>query len=176
MRAIRASVAVTRLSYARRCHRGSVNLPTWAVGPSRGKATTIMAEPTQRELDELLWDACEKGDLTAAQEYKGKGADPNWMHPQKPPGRAYQFTALHIASDKGHTNIVKWLVEKGGADLNKKSPYGETPGQHCDGRAGLEEITGYLKMKAGMLAVLAAQKFAAQKKKMEEKKKEAAAN
>jgi len=127
------------------------------------------SELSQREKDEGLWDACEVGDKKKAEAYRTAGADPNWVNPQKPPGRAYQFTALHIATDKGHLDIVEWLAGKGGADLNKKSVYGETALQHAGGRKGLEKIEALLKAKTAMLAVMAAQKFAAQQKKAAEK-------
>ena len=127
-----------------------------------------MPEVSQRDLDEQMWKAAEAGQLEKVQELKKAGANPNWMHPQEPAGRAYQFTALHIASDKEHIDVVKWLVEKGGADLNKKCSYGESAMQHVDGRSGKEAIHSYLKMKTAMLAVMAAQKFAALQKKPKE--------
>ena len=125
--------------------------------------------PTQRELDESFWMAAHAGDVNKLKELKEAGANPNWMHPCPPEpnqGRAYQWAALHIASDQGHVEAVKWLSGKGGADINKKyANFGETAMQHVDGRAGKENVHAYLKMRSGMLAVLAAQKFAAAQKK-----------
>jgi len=76
-----------------------------------------IAAMSQRQKDEGLWDAAELGKLETVKALKAAGADTNWVNPQKPPGRAYQFTSVHIASDKGHTDVVKWLAEKGGAGV-----------------------------------------------------------
>jgi len=143
-------------------------------------------EPTQRQLDEELWvlasgrfpDDPYEDDSTALAKWEGektkeaacarivelykKGANPNWVHPKKPQGRAYQFTSLHIAADKGGEAMVKCLVNECKADINKRQPqYGETPLQHIDGRTGngREQIYAFLKMKAAMQAAVAAQKF-----------------
>jgi len=91
----------------------------------------------------------------------------DWMHDLKPKGRAQQYTALHIATDRGHKEVVRHLVEKCGADLGKKAPYGENAVEHVQGRSGegMSEIAGYLKMKAAMKAAIAAQKFKAMKAK-----------
>ena len=119
-----------------------------------------MADATaQRKLDEELWNYCEQGELEKAKTARAAGGSPKWVHPLKPEGRGYQFTALHIATDRGHTDIVKWLAEKGGADLNQKCAYGETALQHIDGTGKHDDIRSYLKMKTAMAAVLAAQRF-----------------
>ena len=88
------------------------------------------SEMTQREKDEALWDAAEAGDEKLVEKLKVAGGSVSWFHPQKPPGRAYQFTALHIASDKGHLPVVKYLVEKAGADLDLKSKCAHCPIAH----------------------------------------------
>ena len=125
------------------------------------------AKPTQRQLDEGLWNAAKDGDLDKCKELRAAGANPKWVHPHEPPGRAYQWTALHVASDNGRVDVVKWLGDKGGADINQKCAYGETALQHVDGRKGngREAVQAYLKVKTGMMAVMAAQKFAASQKK-----------
>ena len=112
-----------------------------------------------------MWNAAKVGNLKGVQDAKAAGGNPNWVNPQEPQGRAHQFTSLHIASAGGHLEVVKWLTEKGGADINKKCPYGETSLEHCDGRKGLEGVQSYLKMKTAMNAVLAGQKFKASAKK-----------
>jgi len=118
---------------------------------------------SQRELDEALWKAAREGKLDDVKKFKEQGGDPNWMHPWEPEGRGSQFTALHIASDNGHVATAKWLVEKGGIDINKKCAYGESALQHLGGLKGegRAEIASYLKMKTAMNAALAAQRFKA---------------
>ena len=66
----------------------------------------------------------------AAREAEG---DPNWFHPRGPEdekgnskGRGNQYTSMHIAADSGKVDVVKWLAEKGGADINIKCSYGAT--------------------------------------------------
>lgn len=65
------------------------------------------------------------------------------------------------SSQNNHIEVVKWLGDKGGADLSKSCPYGETALDHTAGRHGLEAINSYLKMKTAMNAVLAANRFKA---------------
>ena len=129
----------------------------------------------QRAINEAFWIAARDGDLEALKAQKEKGPNVNWMHPSLPPGRAYQFSPLHIASDGNHKECVKFLVEKCGCDLNKKASFSETACQHLDGRQGKNELHSYLKMKVAMQAVLAAQKFAANKQKATLKKEAEAA-
>ena len=87
----------------------------------------------QRKVDAELWEAAAAGDLQTVQKKKEEGGNVNWKHTSKPDGYAHQFTALHIATDKGHTDVVKWLAEKGGADMKAKCPYGETAFEHVQG-------------------------------------------
>ena len=47
-------------------------------------------------------------------------------------------TPLHFAARRGHTETVKYLVEKG-ADVNAKNKYGQTP-LHYAARRGHTEI------------------------------------
>ena len=75
-----------------------------------------MADP-KREMNEALWLAARDGDLATVKEKHEAGADVNWRHPWEPPGRLGQFAALHIASDQGHMDVAKYLVEKAHADL-----------------------------------------------------------
>ena len=126
----------------------------------------------KRSLDEEFWWACSNGELEKVQELKGKGADVNWVHPWEPPGRARQATPLWIAANNGHKDVVKWLGEKGGVDINKKAmPYSETALENIAAAKGegQQACHAYLKMKTAMLAVMAAQKFAAMQKKPEKK-------
>lgn len=103
-----------------------------------GARAAIM--PEQRQLDEDLWNAAADGKLDAVKDLKAQGANVNWVHPWLPEGRATQFTSLHIASDHGHLDVVKWLVDKGGASLNSKAAFGETPLDHVAGRTGMGEV------------------------------------
>ena len=75
-----------------------------------------MADP-KREMNEALWLAARDGDLATVKEKHEAGADVNWRHPWEPPGRLGQFAALHIASDQGHMDVAKYLVDKAHADL-----------------------------------------------------------
>ena len=81
------------------------------------------------------------------------------MHTQKPPGRIRQFTPLHIATHNKHLDVVKYLVEKGGASLNARCDYGESAYEHSRGRSGMEEVSAYLKFKVAAEAVMAANRF-----------------
>jgi hypothetical protein len=118
-------------------------------------------EKEVRAANEALWAAAREGDLAKVQEAHKAGGSANWKNPWEPPGRMNQFTAVHIAADAGHLDVVKYLVEKAGGDMKAKCSYGETPLEHVSGRAGKEAIQSYLKMKAAMQAALAMQKFKA---------------
>lgn len=103
----------------------------------------------KRALNEELWLAAKEGDVAKVKEKHEAGADVNWRHPWEPPGRLGQFAALHIASDQGHMEVCKYLVEKAHADLKNSGAYGETAFEHINGRTGngREAIASYLKMK-----------------------------
>lgn len=97
--------------------------------------------------------------LSSSRRLKEEGADVNFMHTQKPPGRIRQFTPLHIATHNKHLDVVKYLVEKGGASLNAKCAYGESAYEHSRGRSGMEEVSAYLKLKVAAEAIMAANRF-----------------
>lgn len=143
----------------------------------------VVLSKEQREVNELLWNAASIGDLNEVKKCRGMmdraaddpikaknlpAADPNWKHPTPPEphtGRKYQFTAVHIAADGNHKEVCQWLLEKGGADIDAKAAYGDSPLEHVDGKKGAEQTLAYLKMRKRMLQVLAAQRFASMQKK-----------
>ena len=57
-----------------------------------------------------LWIMCrdypQKGGTGEIMEKVAAGANPNFCHTELPPGRARQFSCLHIASDQGHMELV----------------------------------------------------------------------
>eukprot|EP00966_Prymnesium_polylepis_P313260 7238524-Prymnesium_polylepis.1 len=87
----------------------------------------------QRELNEQFWKAAAAGNFAEVEECKGKGADPTWFHPWEPPGRGYQWSALHVAADKNHFEVVKYLCETCNVDMQLKSPHGATALEHLTG-------------------------------------------
>ena len=107
-----------------------------------------MPDRAQTELNTQMWIAAANGDSKSVQDLKSKGADPKWFHPWEPPGRAYQFTALHIAAGNGHLDVVKNLVEKAQVEVWAKSPFGETALDFAISRPrdtkGREAVVNYL--------------------------------
>jgi len=102
----------------------------------------------QVNLNAAMWMAAARGDSQGVRDLKSKGADPTWFHPWEPPGRAYQFTALHIAAGNGRIDTVKYLVEKVQVDIWAKSPFGETALDYAVSRPratdGRDAVVGYL--------------------------------
>lgn len=129
----------------------------------KAKEPEVDPEVEKRKADEALWAAARDGKLDEVQAAHKAGGSANWKNPWEPEGRMGQFTAVHIASDHGHLDCVKYLIEKAGGDLKAKSAYGETAMEHVAGRSGdgVTAVHSYLKMKVAMQAVLAAQKFKA---------------
>jgi hypothetical protein len=65
----------------------------------------------------LFFEACEKGDLECLRRLVG--ADPNLVRLGNPAGRYRNWTGLHSAAQKGHTDAVRFLLEHG-ADPNAR--------------------------------------------------------
>lgn len=78
-----------------------------------------------REID--LYEAAEKGYFDTVKrliaERKSKGSINEWINTSLPP---YSRTALSIAAERGHYEIVKELVESG-ADIFARNNHGRTP-------------------------------------------------
>jgi hypothetical protein len=80
----------------------------------------VLGPPLSGELSEQLWDAARKGDASAVGALIAKGVDVNAK------GR-YDVTALHLAADTGHLEVVRLLIRHK-ADLNVRDTfYSSTP-------------------------------------------------
>jgi outer membrane protein assembly factor BamB len=88
-------------------------------------------EPRSNASADRLWDAARTGNVTAVAKELDAGVDVN-------AATAYHSTALCFASDRGHTDVVRLLLERGANPNVKDSFYGKTPlmgaqmGKHYD--------------------------------------------
>jgi len=73
--------------------------------PNYGWFAWTPSDDEQEVLDEALVYAATNGRIEAAQYLVDRGADVN--------GFAYQTTALHRATWKGHAGMVEWLLDRG---------------------------------------------------------------
>eukprot|EP00966_Prymnesium_polylepis_P130224 3011405-Prymnesium_polylepis.1 len=89
----------------------------------------------QRAKNEELWQAAAKGNQAEVERLKGEGAEATWFHPWEPAGRGYQFTALHIAADQGHLDVVKYFLETCKMDMKLKSATGPDLISHLTGES-----------------------------------------
>ncbi|CAN5851790.1 hypothetical protein BH18ACI5_BH18ACI5_01900 [soil metagenome] len=76
--------------------------------PAQQTAPTPTA--AQAALNEELWNAARAGDVAGVTRALERGAEIN-------SGNRYKATALFFAADKGHVEVVKFLLDKG-ADIN----------------------------------------------------------
>jgi ankyrin repeat protein len=81
---------------------------------------------TKRSIDSYkkeanVHDACEEGDLEVVRELITTSPSEIWKTDE-----ICYFSALHVAANHGHLEIVKLLLDAG-ADINRKSKSGETP-------------------------------------------------
>ena len=79
------------------------------------------------KLADKLWKAAEAGDIKEVKDARAKGASIAWRNPYGPPGRNFQFSALHCAVLAQRVDLVKFLLAEG-ADINARfEPYGDSP-------------------------------------------------
>lgn len=65
-----------------------------------------LAQEDKQSLDEQLWEAARKGDVSAVKSLLDKGADVNAKF-------RYGTTALFKAAERGHAEVAKLLLERG---------------------------------------------------------------
>jgi len=105
-------------------------------GISMCSATALaqVQEPRVSEGAERLWAAAKAGDLVAVAKELDAGVDVN-------AATAYQTTALSFASDRGHTDVVRLLLERGANPNVKDSFYGMSPLTGAQMRKRYELVT-----------------------------------
>jgi ankyrin repeat protein len=77
------------------------------------------AQNAPKELNDQMWEAVRKGDVTLVTTLLDKGADVNAKF-------RYGTTALFKAAERGHTEIVKLLLARGADTSVKDTYYGAT--------------------------------------------------
>lgn len=87
-----------------------------------------------------LYERAGEGDLEAVRELLSRKADPCWSNPQN---EAFGKTAIHIASEKGHLDILKLLLANVPNMAEIRDSRGETP-LHTAAAEGRLEICQYL--------------------------------
>ncbi|MCM3905849.1 MAG: ankyrin repeat domain-containing protein [Pyrinomonadaceae bacterium] len=78
-----------------------------------------LAQNAQQELNDQMWEAVRKGDVTLVTALLDKGADVNAKF-------RYGTTALFKAAERGHTEVVKVLIARGADVTVKDTFYGAT--------------------------------------------------
>ena len=68
-----------------------------------------------------LMKSCEDNDLEEVRSCLARGDDVNYQNPK------YGFTAAHLASIDGHTEIIRLLAGTGKVDWNLQNKWGYTP-------------------------------------------------
>jgi len=82
-------------------------------------STSAPAQNAKQELNDQMWEAVRKGDVTLVTALLDKGADVNAKF-------RYGTTALFKAAERGHTEVVRVLIARG-ADVGVKDTfYGAT--------------------------------------------------
>ena len=88
-----------------------------------------LLDADQTSLALQLWQAAAAGDMKGVKDVRAKAPSPailTWRNPHGPAGRAFQFTALHMAVMSQRVDIAKYLLAEG-ADINAKfEPHGDS--------------------------------------------------
>eukprot|EP00761_Pharyngomonas_kirbyi_P000237 gb/GECH01000237.1/.p1 GENE.gb/GECH01000237.1/~~gb/GECH01000237.1/.p1 ORF type:complete len:693 (+),score=110.34 gb/GECH01000237.1/:1-2079(+) len=100
-----------------------------------------------RSFNELLLKTCRNGNADAVEMLVKCGADMTARQ-----GRS-QDGMLHVASDAGRADIVRYLTRELGIDINEPNKYHETP-LHKAANTGAEEVTSYL-LDSGAIRMIA---------------------
>ena len=82
-------------------------------------SSPALAQNAQQELNDQMWEAVRKGDVTLVTALLDKGADVNAKF-------RYGTTALFKAAERGHTEVVKVLIVRGADVTVKDTFYGAT--------------------------------------------------
>lgn len=82
-------------------------------------ALAAAAQETKQALNEQLYEAARKGDLTEVKAVLDRGADVNAKF-------RYGATALFKAAERGHTEVAKLLIERGADVSIRDTFYGAT--------------------------------------------------
>ena len=86
-----------------------------------------------------LHRACEKGDLESIKMLVAAGADVN-LYTRPRSANASSYTAVELASMKGHVDILRHLITAGAADINTQASLDWTPLHHACSNGNLEVV------------------------------------
>ncbi len=96
----------------------SIVLCCWTTGAPAQESTTTTSGPAAKA--EALWAAARKGDIAAIEQVLKAGVDVNAKTP-------YGATALSFAVDRGHLDVVRFLLSSKADPNNKDTFYNATP-------------------------------------------------
>lgn len=98
---------------------------------------SAQAPPGNQALNDKLWEAARVGDAAAARAALDAGADVNARF-------RYGQTALFKASERGHTEVVKLLLERGADASVRDTFYGETAMSWAVDKGHMETVRALL--------------------------------